>query len=43
MRTLWYHDHAVGITAVNAYFGQAGFYVSFQQLLFKAELTKKDS
>jgi bilirubin oxidase len=23
-RTLWYHDHAVGITAVNAYFGQAG-------------------
>ena len=25
-RTLWYHDHAVSITAVNAYFGQAGFY-----------------
>lgn len=25
-RTLWYHDHAIGITAVNAYFGQAGFY-----------------
>jgi bilirubin oxidase len=23
-RTLWYHDHAIGITAVNAYFGQAG-------------------
>ena len=28
MRTLWYHDHSLGITAVNAYFGQAGFYVS---------------
>lgn len=27
MRTLWYHDHAIGITAVNAYFGQAGFYL----------------
>lgn len=27
MRTLWYHDHAIGITAVNAYFGQAGFYI----------------
>ncbi|KZV79347.1 putative bilirubin oxidase [Exidia glandulosa HHB12029] len=26
-RTLWYHDHAIGITAVNAYFGQAGFYI----------------
>lgn len=26
-RTLWYHDHALGITAVNAYFGQAGFYI----------------
>jgi bilirubin oxidase len=26
IRTLWYHDHALGITAVNAYFGQAGFY-----------------
>jgi len=27
VRTLWYHDHAIGITAVNAYFGQAGFYL----------------
>ncbi|EPE28147.1 Cupredoxin [Glarea lozoyensis ATCC 20868] len=27
VRTLWYHDHALGITAVNAYFGQAGFYI----------------
>ncbi|KAH7089359.1 bilirubin oxidase precursor [Auriculariales sp. MPI-PUGE-AT-0066] len=26
-RTLWYHDHAFEITAVNAYFGQAGFYI----------------
>lgn len=26
-RTLWYHDHAVGQTAENAYFGQAGFYI----------------
>lgn len=26
-RTLWYHDHAEGITAVNAYSGQAGFYI----------------
>ena len=30
-RTLWYHDHAVGITAVNAYFGQAGFYILHDQ------------
>ncbi|KAG9960498.1 oxidase cueO precursor, partial [Aureobasidium melanogenum] len=26
-RTLWYHDHAVGHTAENAYYGQAGFYI----------------
>lgn len=26
-RTLWYHDHAEHITAQNAYFGQAGFYL----------------
>ena len=26
-RTLWYHDHALHITAENAYFGQAGFYI----------------
>ncbi|TGZ84437.1 hypothetical protein EX30DRAFT_336970 [Ascodesmis nigricans] len=26
-RTLWYHDHAAHITATNAYFGQAGFYI----------------
>lgn len=26
-RTLWYHDHAVGQTAENAYFGMAGFYI----------------
>lgn len=26
-RTLWYHDHAAHITAENAYFGQAGFYI----------------
>jgi bilirubin oxidase len=26
-RMLWYHDHAVDITAVNAYFGQAGAYL----------------
>ncbi|RPA90442.1 Cupredoxin [Choiromyces venosus 120613-1] len=26
-RTLWYHDHAVHITAINAYFGQAGMYI----------------
>lgn len=26
-RTLWYHDHAVDITAVNAYFGQYGTYI----------------
>ena len=32
MRTLWYHDHSLGITAVNAYFGQAGFYVSLTSL-----------
>lgn len=24
---LWYHDHALGITAENAYFGQAGVYL----------------
>ncbi|KAH6660978.1 Cupredoxin [Truncatella angustata] len=26
-RTLWYHDHAMDVTAVNAYFGQAGAYL----------------
>jgi FtsP/CotA-like multicopper oxidase with cupredoxin domain len=26
-RSLWYHDHALGITARNAYFGQAGLYI----------------
>jgi FtsP/CotA-like multicopper oxidase with cupredoxin domain len=26
-RTLWYHDHAVALTAENSYFGQAGFYL----------------
>jgi bilirubin oxidase len=26
-RTLWYHDHAMGITAENAYMGQAGVYI----------------
>jgi len=26
-RTLWYHDHAQGITSLNAYAGQAGFYI----------------
>ncbi|KAH8807557.1 Cupredoxin [Xylogone sp. PMI_703] len=26
-RTLWYHDHAVGNTSINAYSGLAGFYI----------------
>lgn len=26
-RTLWYHDHAMGLTTVNAYAGLAGFYM----------------
>ncbi|KAK2593549.1 hypothetical protein QQS21_008724 [Conoideocrella luteorostrata] len=26
-RTMWYHDHAAGITALNAYSGLAGFYI----------------
>ncbi|KAK4169625.1 Cupredoxin [Cladorrhinum sp. PSN259] len=26
-RTLWYHDHALGKTAENAYYGQAGAYI----------------
>ncbi|RPA74853.1 hypothetical protein BJ508DRAFT_215038 [Ascobolus immersus RN42] len=26
-RTLWYHDHAMHVTAVNAFYGQAGFYI----------------
>ncbi|KAK2011535.1 multicopper oxidase [Colletotrichum eremochloae] len=26
-RFLWYHDHAMEITAVNSYFGQAGAYI----------------
>ncbi|KAH9233232.1 hypothetical protein K456DRAFT_1838498 [Colletotrichum gloeosporioides 23] len=26
-RTLWYHDHAVDITAVNDYFGQEGMWI----------------
>ena len=25
--TLWYHDHALGITRLNVYAGLAGFYV----------------
>ena len=25
--TLWYHDHAMGVTRLNAYAGMAGFYV----------------
>ncbi|KAI5786409.1 Cupredoxin [Peziza echinospora] len=28
-RTLWYHDHAVHITAVNAFFGQAASYIVY--------------
>ena len=26
-RTLWYHDHAVGITRLNVYAGMSGFYL----------------
>ena len=26
-RAIWYHDHADGVTSVNAYFGQAGGYI----------------
>lgn len=26
-RTMWYHDHADGHTAADAYYGQAGFYI----------------
>jgi FtsP/CotA-like multicopper oxidase with cupredoxin domain len=26
-RAMWYHDHADGVTSVNAYFGQAGGYI----------------
>lgn len=26
-RSIWYHDHTDEITAVNAYFGQAGTYI----------------
>ncbi|KAL8388113.1 hypothetical protein RB595_009451 [Gaeumannomyces hyphopodioides] len=26
-RMMWYHDHAVAVTAENAYFGQAGAYI----------------
>lgn len=36
VRTLWYHDHAVGITAINAYFGQAGFYILQDQAVSDA-------
>ena len=25
--TLWYHDHAIGVTRLNAYAGMAGFYI----------------
>ncbi|KAF8469533.1 Cupredoxin [Kalaharituber pfeilii] len=28
-RTLWYHDHAVHITAINAFFGQAASYIIY--------------
>ena len=30
--TMWYHDHAIDITAENVYRGLAGFYVSFNTL-----------
>jgi bilirubin oxidase len=26
---MWYHDHAIHITALNAYYGQAGFYIIY--------------
>jgi bilirubin oxidase len=39
MRTLWYHDHSLSITAVNAYFGQAGFYASFTAPIIPLLLT----
>lgn len=26
---MWYHDHAMHLTAVNAYYGQAGFYIVY--------------
>lgn len=28
-RTLWYHDHAIHVTSLNAYQGQAGLYILY--------------
>ncbi|SDC55483.1 multicopper oxidase family protein [Shouchella lonarensis] len=36
--TLWYHDHAIGITRLNVYAGLAGFYLIHDQLEHKLPL-----
>ena len=39
--TLWYHDHAVGITRLNVYAGLAGFYLIRDKLEERLNLPKK--
>ena len=36
--TLWYHDHAVGITRLNVYAGLAGFYLIRDKMEERLEL-----
>ncbi|NLX69346.1 MAG: multicopper oxidase domain-containing protein [Clostridiales bacterium] len=36
--TLWYHDHALGITRLNVYSGLAGFYIIRDQLELRLNL-----
>jgi len=38
--TLWYHDHALGITRLNVYAGLAGFYLIRDELEERLELPK---
>lgn len=38
--TLWYHDHAIGITRLNVYSGLAGFYLIRDYLEKRLELPK---
>lgn len=39
-RTIWYHDHALGKTALNVYRGLAGFYIVQNDLELNLELPK---
>ncbi len=40
--TLWYHDHAMGITRLNVYMGLAGFYIIRDETEDKLDLPRGD-